>query len=65
MSMPETYAERIQAIKRHPAGKAATSEAVEAALQRAVDNLISDATISMTVPVDVLERIVQIIEASK
>lgn len=40
-------------------------QGAEQALQRAIDNLISDATISMTVPVDVLERVVQIIEASK
>jgi len=73
MSMPETYEERIQAIKRHPAGKATPGEAVrntyrkqgaEAALQRAIDNLIADATISMTVPVTVLERVIRIIEAS-
>lgn len=40
-------------------------QGAEQALQRAVDNLLADATISMIVPVDVLERVVKIVEASK
>ena len=40
-------------------------QGAERALQQAIDNLIADATISMTLPVTVLERVVKIIEASK
>jgi hypothetical protein len=40
-------------------------QGAEQALQRAIDSLIADATISMTLPVTVLERIVKIVEASK
>lgn len=63
-----------QSIARHPAGKATPGETVrnnyrkqgaEQAIQRAIDNLIADAVISMTLPVSVLERVVKIVEASK
>jgi hypothetical protein len=41
------------------------NQVIDDYLAKASSNLMKDAVISMTVPVQVLERIVQILEASK